>query len=352
MARYRFLIVDATPGGSGVGNPLCEVPFTNVSFSTLLSGVGSFTGTLPLEHDKSTPSNLKPGNREVTVVRDDVVVWNGPITSLTASLESRQITITAREAHWYLSKRTVEVNKAYAAVDLFDIVRDLITVATAKTGGSLYRFSASAGLSGVTKTWSFSGYGRRNVGQTIADLASEDFDFRLIYTGSTRQQVTRVLQLGAPTLGSTITNYKLEPRNGLSDLTLTEDLDPASNRTHVLGKGGLVHTTANTASTTAGLVLLEHVESRTDIAPVTIIRNIAFDQSRRRKPPVATFVASYKPTTRLPYGWCAVGDTISIKVPTGYFAVNATRRVTEIETRPDTSEGELVSFTFYDPAAV
>lgn len=346
MADYHNVLVDAS-----TGNNLAELPLTGVSFSRLLTGIGTLSATMPLDHPAAAEVNFL-GDREITVYRDDIAVWNGPITTIDPDLAGRTLSLTAREPTWYFAKRVLEIDKHYNA-DIFHIVRKLIEYITTKTdttlgdiNADLPRLTVSSGLSGYTKYLPVVGLARRTV-QEALDFMVDDPDSGLEYrtdyrTSSTRTSCHRTLMLGAP-LGSTLTTELTE--NILYGYGRTLDWEEAATRVHVRG-AGLVATKTNSGEVAAGTLLLERVFDRGDTSDSDTLNNIAREYRRRTQPPVKTMTATYIPDLALPYGFCDPGDTVPFGITTpDMLSVTANnRRVVEETTTPE-SDGtpELVA---------
>lgn len=363
MAVYRTIVVDASTGKN-----VADIPMIVNSFSRALSGVGELTGTLPLGYVSATPSVLGGSlgaDREITVLRDDVPVWNGPITGLDRSPTAGVATVTAREASWHLSKRVIEDDQHWNA-DIFYIIRKMLNIVTTKTAtgsdgatagasinAALPRFNVTSGNAGQTMDVAISGDARRNVLDVInamKDAPSVAFDYRMDYsTGSTRANTQRTLTLGSPSLGTT----KTEPLVArlLSDgYSVNSDRERAATRVHIVGSGTTV-TRQDTGAVTAGEILTEAVFDKSETSDTTALTNFAEEVRRLSIPPVEVYAASYVPSNALPYGWCDLGDKVSLRVDApALLAVSDTRRVVQIDvTPPQGGSPELVSLSFNLP---
>lgn len=362
MPDYRFLLVNASDG-SNFG----ELPLTLAGpFSLELNGCGQLSGTVPLDHPMCVYTKLQ-GDREITVLRDNVAVWNGPIMNLDAQWSpggDRTVTVTAAEPTAYLSKRVLEIDKSYTAADLFDIARDLVTYATSKesngdvSGGTsinaaLPRFfvsPASGTLAGTTKTLSFAGSARYVILDLINDLVTDPstgLDYRMDYaSGSTRQQCDRTFTMGSPSLGSTLSINVDE--HIVVGFGKGQDRGRAANRVHVLGNG-YTSTQQNTGSITAGDILLESVFSpSTNLTDHTQIDNYAKDARRFSQPPVATYTWTVVPGQG-PIGWGDInlGDAVNLNIG-GTTVLHSLGhvRVVKVEVQPPLDGGpELVTYT-------
>lgn len=357
MADYRFLLVD-----SSTSQPLAEVPVSVDRCSRVLTGCGELTGSVPLDHPTTTEANWM-GDREVTVVRDDDPIWNGPVTLAETSLSGGTVEFTAREASWYMQKRVLEVDKHYNK-DTHAIVRSLDAYMETKTSTSgdgtgsvgssinaaLPRFAVSSGDSGVTKELSLSGAARHTIAE-ILDFLVQDPDTGLEYrmdyrTGSTRQSCRRTLTLGSP-LGVTVPETLTEAV--LYDYNRTLDWERGATRVHVVGSRSTV-TKQNSGSITAGTLLIEEVFDRSDTSSTTLLTHFAREARRRSQPPVQTYSVSFVPGG-LDFYFCNLGDTVPVAITSpNILSVSGHRRVVQIDVAPPTDSSlELVTLTFNLP---
>jgi len=341
MAHYRYLLVDASSGTN-----LGDIPLTVSSFSYMLNGVGQLSGTIPADHPMAATASIY-GDREITVFRDTTAVWNGPITFIEGSLSTRQLTVTAREASWYMGKRTLEIDKNYNA-DVYYIVHNLMAYMNGKTGAGgsninaalpRWNVSPATGNSGTVKALRYYGSARHTIADIVNDLVADPtggLDFRMDYTtGSSYQTCQRTFTMGVP-LGVHRTEMLTE--HVLTEFTKTADRERAASRVHVLG-AGYTSTAQNTGSVTNGDILIEGVWDRTDKANHTWLDNYARDVRYRAQPAVITYGASFTPGSALPFGWCNVGDNVNVQVGTGTFLHSAGgERVMEIDVAP--SQGD------------
>lgn len=351
VADYRYSIHDAS-----TGLMLCEAPFSGVTFSRVLSGVGTFTGTMPLWQPDATVANLgiDPANadREVVVWRDDVAIWNGPITSVDPDITSDTFTVTAREAVWYYTKRTLEVNKSYDGTDVLDVARDLDSYARTKTdatlGGivaALPRWHISSATAGVnysdTSPPTFYGSARHTImecWQAIAADPSTGFEWRLdVMTGSSKQSVSRTVTLGYPSLGSTL-GYTLD-EGMLLGYGRTTDAERGGTRFHTRYSGG-VKTLQSSAAVTAGVLLTEVVADYTRTKKDSTVTAFTKDLRRLARQPVRTVSAVVVPSAHgVPWGFCDLGDTIPFHLSSpSPLALTDSRRVIQIDYTPDSGE--------------
>lgn len=359
MPAYKCIVSDASDGGNKG-----EAPLTLTSpISTVLNGVGQVSGTIPRDHPTASEDWLE-GDRELTIWRGLDVVFNGPITLVAGALSSDTVSITAREASWYFTKRTLEVDKTYTSQDVNDIIRDLTTYMTSKTStagdgtssvgtninAALPRFSVSSGTSGVTETVNYFGSARHYIWDIIEPLLTQ-IDYRMDYaTGSVRQQLYRTFTLGTPTLG--VTHEDPISAQSVFDFPKSMDRERGASRTHVLS-GVPTYTQQDLDALTTGDILIESVIDRSDLTTTAQVTAFGNDLRRRVRPPITTYTFSYVPRTNGPfaYGWCALGDHLRMNVGTGTVLHSTGHlRVAQLDVTPETdSAPELVTVTLNVP---
>lgn len=360
-ASYRYVVTN-----NRTGERLGELAFTDVTFSEVLNGYGTFTGTLSLDHPQAH-SLLVTGKHEINVLRNDAtVVFNGPITRVNASLNDRKVRVTASSFYWYFTRRVFQYTKKYRR-DQFNIVRDMLAGAIGRPGsggglldgkGLFPNFAVDSHLSGVEKVYNVSAKDLRLASDIMDDLSGDPvtgFDFRFDYNIITGGEIERKLRLGYPFLGGDRTSFTIEPNNGLIDLTLDEEIDRAANVVHTLGGGaGTTIKTGiaiNQTSLNAGYQLFEEVINRSDIDNQKIIDAQGKEAMRALIPPLRSYVATYRPTAALPWNFADLGDKIKISVPFGFFQdAPQIRRVVEIEIQVDDEGEERISLVTDNPA--
>lgn len=368
-ADWRYSIHDAS-----TGLMLVEAPFSGVTFSRVLSGVGAFSGSLPVTHPAATEANMgvltSSADREVTVWRDDVAIWNGPIVGCEPNATDDTFTVTAREASWYYSKRTLEVNKNYDGMDIFDIVRDLDSYAQSKTASGTDGMTAGADIVANLPRWAinpastdagatyaddspptFYGADRHTILDCLQGIAADPttgFEWRTDFTtGSSKQAVKRTIVLGYPQLGSTLGVTLTEAL--LLNYGRTTDAERGGTRFHTRYSGG-VKTLQSSAAVTAGVLLTEVVADYTKTRKTATATSFTKNLRRLARQPVRTLSAVIVPQALgLPWGFCDLGDTIpfGITTPAIVSLSSDSRRVVQLDYTPESGEApETVTPTF------
>lgn len=367
MATYRYLILRGRDG-----EPLGELPASNVQYAEALTGDSSFTCDLPFEHPNARDSLIGPGlGREIAVIRTaapgsaPACVFNGPITAVRRSFDggSASTSIAARSPLYYLSRRVTEGPRNYsrpvlAAVD--DLIKTAQGIAprAAKPSGALYRFTSTPLTGGPVKRWSIGGADRTPILDVIDDLADDDvggFDYRMEYSYvAAGMQVSRLLRLGVPTLGVNLNAaYVLEPGAGLLSFTDEQDTARAANRVWVLGagtaKGSRRSVAVNTSNLNGSGVLLEQTVERTNVADQNTLNSMARAFRKTLAPPSRVISAEYRAGARLPFQLGELGDTIRVRVVAGGEAIDIRRRIVGRQVSVDDNGEEKIAIVFNDP---
>lgn len=364
MSDYRVLLVDAS-----TGLPLAELPVAIDSFTRVLSGAGTFSGSISVDHPAVTEGNFY-GDREITVIRNDQPVWNGPITNLDPTRASGVMGITAREPTWYFEKRTIEQDMTWTDTDVLDIARDLLDYMVTKTASgddgmtagddilaAIPRWSVDTLMSGniITLAPPNGGYAaqpRYTFLQALELLASDPetgFDYRVDYdTGSTRQVCHRTLMFSVPGVGGFGVTGPLLTERLAADYGRPLDWEQSATRVHGVGSGVTV-TLQSAAAVSDGTLLLESVADVSETSNEAQVTERVREERRLRKPPVRTFSVSFVPGMALRFDAYNLGDTVPLATSApSILSVAATRRVVQIETVPQNGR-ELVNVTFNVP---
>lgn len=348
---YKFMFVNLATG-ENVG----EFPLADVTFSYRLNGVGQLTATAPADAYFMSQDYLGAefSITSITVLRDEVPVWFGFITNLNGTRRGGW-EITAREAHWILSKRTIEDDLTYTSEDIFQIVRDLVNYALTKTANgsdgmtaganinaAFAQFDVMAGTAGVTKSYNFYGNQGYTIQQAIDQALVADpttgLDYAMDYrVASTRQYCVPRLIMGSPSLG---VQQEIRLRaSDLYDYSRTLDWEQAATRVTELGPSGYIKRLQSASAVAASAVLLENVTDCTSLADSTAVDDFARDDRRARKPPLHDRWVEFTPTdNKIPFDQYSVGDLVAFDVDgPGLLQLSAqSRRCLQIDVWPQT----------------
>lgn len=347
MVDVRYLFVD-----EATGDPIAELPLSvDGAIPFRKNEPGQFSASMPCDHPAVTKANLTGGLRSITVLRDDSAEMSALVSDIDVDSANRQVNLSLVEASAYFDLRTVEVHEKWTATDRFDIVRDVFTEITTKTStagdgtgapgtdilAGIPNFSVAAGTSGFTMDLEGAGRARLTMADYLEKLAEdpdEGIEWCMDYqTGSTRQSCLRTVKLGAP-LG--VTQSIILTEQMLASWGHTFSPLRGGTRWHTRGKGH-TSTKQNTGSISDGWPLIEQSVDRPNVSNTTHLDNITREFRRKGQEPVKMLRLSYAPGLSLPFGWCGIGDKLSLDVndPCDLLNLNAdNRRVESIDWYP------------------
>lgn len=202
---YRYLATNIMTG-TLLGDYL---PMEPQSFSQVINGGGTFTGSLNLipgspQQNTANIQALTPRKAVIWVLQDGVPIWNGlqPDWVPTTILQN-QLPVQAASMEWILGKRIINSDLVFTSADVFDMARGIIQFAFSKTpNGQVAGITYTAGESGITGTVTFDGTQNQDCLSALGTLVSTygiEFSFRpyMDQYGNLRTNV----DLGYPALG-------------------------------------------------------------------------------------------------------------------------------------------------------
>lgn len=213
MATYRYLTVDIRTGAV-----LSELPLGGVSVEKKMNGSGSFEGKLKLSDARVraafNETYSQPGRCAIAVLRDDTLIWGGPIWTRRYDVTAEELTLGGNEWFSMLARRKVTANLSWTDSYLLTIVQGLVAHAQADSGtrpgagGTGANNAADFGMtvtgdtattSVISATGSVLATSRKWVADVIGELskAANGIDFRttVAYSGTL---IRPVMQIGVP----------------------------------------------------------------------------------------------------------------------------------------------------------
>jgi hypothetical protein len=212
VAVYRYHLYDLRSG-----THIDTLPLENVTFSTELRGVGTFTGELPLYADGLDASRVMqatiPLRTKIFVERDNALVWGGRLIAPRDYESTRgRMTVNAEETLGAFADRFLP-SLSYLSIDQLTIARNIITELQNDDGGDM-GLLLDATTSGVLRDRTYA-LGDRTPGLTALTNLSEvinGFEFATSVTWDSGMEPTESLMFGYPRLGrvGTATGLVLE----------------------------------------------------------------------------------------------------------------------------------------------
>ena len=392
---YRYVTTQLYTTGSP--NPvLCELPFTNVNFTTQISSIGTFTGEVLLSGINSSDYNVDagttPGKVALYVFKGNNPVWSGVIWNREWDSSTQLLKITAQEMLSYYQHRVItgftgssyyNANAGgtgvgglvYTAVDPITILNDLLVGATATTHGNIGITKVGSTSSGASVTRTYFDFEMKTVYQAWKDLSTSStfFDF-LTYPYVSAGLVSNRLNIGSPIIGVTYdatspssTNFNF-PGN-LESYNFVEDGTQMANHLFGVGYGAnqnRIITPYYDADKIAGSgtwPILEKSVNYIDIISVPLLDLITQGKlSAISSPPTTIQVVIpsyidpiYNPNTS---GYYNLGDQVQLTITDDRFpsvtsgaGLKGIYRITAIDVEPGENGPDRVTLTLNLPLA-
>jgi len=335
MAAYKVVLAYIN------GAIIDEVPVGNLTFGFALNEPGSCSFTVALRDPKCTKAILAPGEREVRVYRDGILVWAGYLWTAYASWGEGHVRFACEGFISRLRHRLVTSNLTYTSTEQFDIAWNLIAHTQAKTDGSLGFTRGGEANSGVNATRKYAQFERPNILEEIEGLAESGTGFDYEITPD------KVFHMYYPEKGSNkLVNFELGKNIG----GLSYDVDSVSiiNTVHAIGAGeGELTCIASAINTTsrAKYGLMEESYSFQNIKRFDTLQTLANEQLAVNKDarfqPQANITGTDPVWTTL-----AVGDRATILGDYGYMELDDSFRIVTMLVQLDNTGNEQYQVTF------
>lgn len=303
---YVYRIDDSVTGA-----PLGEVPLSGVSYSWGLNGDGGFQATINVEDPKARL--LQTLSRDITVLRDGVPVFSGPIIGLQGQFASRTLQITAATPWWWMSRRTMELSLDFANTDMATIFDQILSTVNGKFAGDV-RLSKIGAYNSTGQSYSISypASSRKLAGDAINDLAQvyPGFDwFISLRLDTTTNKCIREYQIYGGFKGQTV-DQALTQFN-ITDMQLTDDGSRVFNRVHEMGAGGSDTQFVVSRSSYEGAPTFDFANSLTGWTLNTVSGNPSCDPLIGYAPPSFKNSSGSYQYKSIPHG---VGSTIEFDI--------------------------------------
>ncbi len=184
------------------------LPFEPQSFSMVINGGGTFTGSLDLipqspQQNAANLAAITPRKAILWVLQDGVPIWNGQMPDwVPTTVLQQQLPIQAATMEAILGGRIIETDLVFTDADIFTMARGIIQYAFSKGPGyQVAGITYSAALSGVTDSLTFDGSQNGDCLSALGTLVSTygiEFSFRPYISGG---NLFTNVDLGYPALG-------------------------------------------------------------------------------------------------------------------------------------------------------
>lgn len=315
-----------------------SLPYDQLQFGWELNGPGFADMSVSMWQSEATYANLEPVRRTIYIKRDGTLVWSGPIWNLDANTGDGVVRITASGWISWLDKRLIAATQNYNGVDQFDIAWDLINYTQNLANGNLGITRGAEADSGINRDLRYQWYERRIIGEVIPELAamSDGFDYDI--------DQNKVFHMYYPRRGSAIgTPFVLD--TNVHNIYELFDGRTLASEVHGMGGGSEKTTCIAVVSDATSLNDYGLVQEAYDFGDLKKYADLTKRADR--------YLNLHKATTRQPQfsavtgspavGTFNVGDTGTITAVAGFFNVNATYRIINIEVHVDNTGVEVVT---------
>lgn len=350
--QYSYHLVDVRNN-----EVMAELPFMEVSYETVLSAPGEFSGSITVNEDvngKEARSSTIPGRSALYVLRDGRPMWGGMIWKRRYNASSRKATIVASTFESYLGARLQPVTLKFTNTDQLDIARWLLenddaaadilasvsdTVSPRKRERQFYAFEHNTVLDELTR---------------LGDLI-DGFDWNVIIGRHPQSaEITRTFEFFYPKRGVTAEASELlfEYPGSVRDFDIDEDATAGGNVIYALGAGEGIDQKIATATVadqlSAGYPKLELTRSYSSVIEQATLQAHADSDRDRLTAPVTVFEVTVDAKTEPELGSYEVGDWARFKLQDDFMTpgIDQYARITAIQVSVEDSTGlEQVKIT-------
>jgi hypothetical protein len=295
---YRYLCTNVL-SGVPMGDYL---PMEPQSFSDVINGGGTFTGSLDLipespQQNLANITAITPRKAMLWVLQDGVPIWAGILWDwVPTTILQQQMPVQGATLDFLLGRRVIDTDLVFTNADVFDMARGIVQFAFSKTpNGQVAGVTYSAAESGTTDTLTFDGSQNQDCLTALGTLVSTygiEFHFRPYMDQNGNLRIS--FDLGYPALGQPY------PASGLAYSFPGNLLDYEFVATGSTGANRLIGSAENTTASGTGTAYTGSATDATDIAngyPLTEAvlspTGVTFSSDAQ----VSAYCAGYLPST-------------------------------------------------------
>lgn len=332
--KFTFYVYDLT-----TNTKQAELPLTNVTYSSKLNSIGSFSGTLKMDDPRLNAGvNLvgvtNPGKTALYVDADGVLVWGGIIWTRKYQHSTRQMVLGASEFLSYWTRRHLISTTTFTGADTGGIARTVLsTLTSAPFNNDIGLTLAAAQTTGSTVTKTYNWYEYKQVDQIISDyskMAVGGYDFAIDVAYDSSGNPTRTFNVAAPRRGRVAgsTGLAFDSATGFIDYTWPEDATQQADQAYLTGAGSgdsMLHSaSARTDAFAGGYPLLEGVYAVKDVDTQNVLDQRAIAYVNAYAFPVQNPQIVYRTNVEPLPGSYITGDDARVIISDERFLANAT----------------------------
>jgi hypothetical protein len=202
VTTYTYLFVDIL-----TNKVVNELPCYGTWFSRQLNGSGQMTATVAMNTAQYTNQEIKgstvPGKMALYALRDDAVVWSGPIWSRTYNSQGSSLQLSGQTWESWLNKFYPPASLRYTSTEQRNIAIDLISDMQAVPQQNALFTLPSNYPNQIVRTENFPFEDLKSYGELIEYLSEYDtgFDYEIIGYMDSNGVLQRYVNFGNPQLG-------------------------------------------------------------------------------------------------------------------------------------------------------
>lgn len=336
---------------------VAEVPMSGVSYSSVLSGIGEASGSIPINEVTKTFNLLRyaqPAKVGLYIMRDNVLVWGGIVWKREYNTSTRTVRLIARGFESYYYRRFNHKTMYWANEDQLDIARWIVN----DNGASddlLIDVSDKLSVDRRRERVMF-GYEFKTLGEELERLGAliDGFDWNVVVYRDASGSFRRLLDFWYPQAGRPLeqSNLVFEFPGSIKEFSMTENAEESANVMWAIGIGEGTEQVVEYAEDAAQLAddwpLLELSRSYKSVSvPSTLAGHAQADLDRLRTP-VTVFEVTIDPDIEPQLGTYALGDWARFVINDDFYSppFDGTARITGINVSVDEGTGrESVKLT-------
>lgn len=342
---YSYFLTDLR-----TNNIVGELDFQNVSYSNILSGIGDFSGTLPINRDTLsfiTPPDVDPdanpyidqtrptydvrsvtvpGRYGLYVYREGEPVWGGILWKRQRSSGETggSLVCTAKTFESYFYHRFQRTTKYWADEDQLEIARWLV-----ESNGSAAALDIAIDQTTSTRRRerTMFGYEYKTTGEELEQLANliDGFDWNIEIGLDENESPTRTLRFYYPQAGvpRNKTTLQFNYPGVIKSYTMTDDSETGGNYIWAIGAGEgtemIVESAADYPQLAQGWPKLETMRSyKSVLRPSTLLEH-ANQALNQMNTPTTVFEVDIRGDLSPLYGTYSLGDWAKFRFQDYYF---------------------------------
>ena len=334
MAEHRAVLANVKTGVL-----LAELVVDQLDYSDGLHGAGAASVKFPITQPTAaatvpliTRANLTPWRHSLYILRDEVPMWSGIISSRVTAPSSGSISISAVGWLGYLRRRLRQVDRTYTTTDQLTIARGIINDAQNVSGGDVRITTTDTNTAGINRTRIYLGAERKPFGEALEQLAAVQtgFDFRFETLRDSNGDIEVAFRTAYPA-GGRATSHVLEHGATCAVVDLDEDADDLANSITASGafdtEQVLLLSDAFDVAALNSYPLLEAAVPFSDVSVQGTLDDHAARELARRKDPTLRIEAELLDGISPSLGEYIIGDLMRVIYADGFDDIDATMRV-------------------------